>query len=53
MATVEVSRSTKEEIDRAIEAVKAMGENTDEMCIIDSLVYFLPQIIREDFGITY
>ena len=53
MATVEVFESTKAEIEKAIEAVKSHGELTDEMCIMDSLIYFLPQIIKEDFGITY
>ena len=49
--TVEVFDSTKKELEEAIEKVKATGELTDMPCLLDSLVYFLPQVLKEDFGI--
>lgn len=51
MQRIEIFNADKEELDKAIAAVKAIGEDTDESCLISSLMYYLPQIIKEDFGI--
>lgn len=51
MRTIEIFNADKEELNKAIKAVEAIGEDTDETTLISSLMHYLPQIIKEDYGI--
>ena len=51
MKTIEVFEHTLVELEQAVSEAEATGECTDIPCLLDSLSFFLPQIIHEDFGV--
>lgn len=51
MKTIEVFEHTLVELEQAVEEAYQSGGCTDIPCLIDSLSFFLPQIIHEDFGV--
>ena len=50
MTNIEVFESDKRELERAVQIAERHGECTDIACLVSSLTFYLPEVLKEDFG---